>query len=194
MITTTLDRRSGEPIVTETRAPGPFGALPRAIRDRVLGYAQSKLWVPLYQSYTQGMQTGVSCWKCGRNLIGWAPALRRPAGWKAGQDDELVLVNGAPAVCLLPFNHYREGAYAYQRPDGVASWFSYLHCADCTIKSEDGPDLLACFLAGHDTTNTLKQLYAADAWAQWMWRWSNITLMGLHGRSKGPHDLMKEAK
>lgn len=188
-----LDRRSGEPIVTEDRAPGPFRALPRPYKDSALSFIANKTWQPLYQRYESGLMVGLHCWKCGRNLVGWAPALRRPDGWRQGDNDELIHVNGQPAVKLTCFNHYREGMFGYARPDGVRSEFSYLHCADCTIAESDGEALLTCFLAGHDNTRTTFHLYTDDFWAQWMWRWSAIELVGKNGPSKGPGDLMQDA-
>lgn len=188
-----LDRRSNEPIVTEDRAPGPFRALPRKHRDRAVSYEQSKAWLPIYQRYEQGLMVGLACWKCGRSIVGWAPALRRPASWKPGDPDELIHVNGSPAVKLTCHNHYREGVFRYRRPDGVFSEFSYLHCADCTITDADGDDLLTCFLTGHDHTRTTLGLYDDDVWAQWMWRWSAVELVGRQGASKGPGDLIQEA-
>lgn len=187
-----FDRRSNEPIVTEDRKPEPYRALPRAARQRVLEYAQTQRWHPEYQRYDNGLLVGLQCWKCARPLVGWAPALRRPAGWHPGDNDELILVNGQPAVRLTCFNHYREGFYRSRQPNGVNLDFSYLHCADCVITDADGPDLLACFLAGHDQTRTILRLYQDDFWAQWMWRYSAVELVGRVGESLGPHDLMRK--
>lgn len=196
-----LERRSGEPIVTEDRTPGPFRALPREYRDRILGnpqkqvvgYVDSQKWNPLYQTYEQGLLIGVRCWKCRRDLVSWMPALRKAPTKDNALNAEQIYINGQPAVKITPYNHYREGLYAYRRPDGIEATFSYLHCADCTIADADGPDLLACLLAGHDYTRTAFNLYDDHFWAQWMWRWSAIELVARSGASKGPEDLMKEA-
>lgn len=193
-----LDRRSGEPIVTEDRTPGPFRALPRDGRDRILGnpdkgilsYEASGRWKPNYQRYEGTFLAGVQCWKCGRDLIGPAPALRKSPDGQAYQ----VMINGQPGVMLMPYNHYREGLYHYRRADGLGADFSYLHCADCTIQNADGPDLLACYLAGHDISRAVFNLYDDDTWAQWMWRYSGIELDQKSGASKGPEDLMREAR
>ena len=185
-----LDRRSGEPIVTEDRKPEPWRALPRESRERILSYDTSGLWKPRYQRYEGNFLAGVQCWKCGRDLIGPAPALRKSPDGQAYQ----VMLNGQPAVMLLPYNHYREGLYHYRRADGLGADFSYLHCADCTIQNADGPDLLACYLAGHDISRAIFNLYDDDTWAQWMWRYSGIELDQKNGASKGPEDLMKEAR
>lgn len=187
-----LDRRTNEPIVTEDRALTPYRALPRAVRERVLGYEVSKTWLPRYQTYTNGVMTGLKCWKCQRDLAGWMPALQAVRG---GQPFEAaqIMVNGQPAVRFTPFNHYREGLFRYRRPDGLPGEFSFLHCADCDIRDEDGPDLLACFLAGHDYTRETLKLYTDDFWAQWMWRWSSIELDQRTGPSLSVEDLMKEA-
>jgi len=61
------------------------------------------------------------------------------------------------------------------------------------IRDEHGEDLLACFLAGHDHSRNSFQLYSDDFWAQWMWRFSGIELVGKDGDSKGPADFMREA-
>ena len=199
-IETVLDRKSGEPIVTEDRAATPFRALPRLYREKivgepgkgVVGFLESKAWLPIYQRYDNGIMTGLQCWKCQREIVGWMPALRRPATWKPGQQDELILVGGQPAVSLTCHTHYLEGSFGYRRADGVASSFSYLHCADCTITDADGENLLSCFLAGHDNTRNTLNLYTNDEWALWMWRWSNIELMRRLGPSQGPGDLMQK--
>lgn len=188
-----LDRRSNEPIVTEDRTPGPLRALPRPIKERAESYATTDKWHPHYQQIESGMLTALNCWKCLRPIVGWAPALRRPAGWRPGDVDELIQVNGQPAVKLTPFNHYREGLFHYRRPDGVLADFSYLHCADCHISDGDGEDLLTCMLVGHDDARNAHQLYTDNFWAQWMWRWSAIELVGRNGASKGPKDLIQAA-
>ncbi len=196
-----LDRLSGEPVVTEDRAPGPYRALPRDSKDRlignpekgIVGYQESRKWFPVYQVFNQGVLVSMSCWKCQREIVGWMPALRPVRGGNYNEAEQ-VLVGGQPAVRLTPHNHYREGLYLYQRPNGILGEFSYLHCADCTIGDADGPDLLACFLAGHDRTRETYQLYDDDTWAQWMWRWSGIELIGRRGPSIGIADIMAEAQ
>lgn len=196
-----LDRRSNEPIITEDRALSPYRALPRASRDRLLGnpakdligYETSGVWLPKYQQYDNGMMVGLKCWKCRRELAGWMPALRRIPNMKPDDPAELVNINGKPAVRFTPYNHYREGQYRYRRPDGIFGTFSYLHCADCFITDADGEALLDCFLAGHDYTRETLRLFTDDYWAQWMWRWSAIALIGRDGASLGPGDLIKEA-
>ena len=198
-----FSHKTNELIVTETRAPADWRALPRIVQERILSLEQSKKFLVRYQDFAGQYVAGVRCWKCGTPIIGWAPALRKPEGSsRKKQDGELtkVRVNGEDMVlgALLPLNHYREGLYTYRTAKGSLAQFSFLHCADCHVATEHGEDLLACHLGGIDVSREFFKPFVSlssdDAWAQFMFRWSGIELVGLHGPSLGPKELMEQAK
>jgi hypothetical protein len=201
MISTELHRQTNEPVVTETRVSAPWRALPRPVRDRVVSLDTAKTFLVRYQDFVGRNVSAVRCWKCGTPIIAYAPVLRRIDGGRA-QEVELtkVMVGGQELLlgALLPMNHYREGLFTFRAMNGALAAFSYLHCADCHIANEHGEDLLACHLGGldrlRDTMKDAVVMSTDDAWAQFMYRWSGIELVGLSGPSKSPSDLMNEMK
>lgn len=204
-----FDRRTNELIVTEDRDPAPFRALPRQVRDRILGNEKagivgletSKAFLVRYQEFTDKYVTAVRCWKCGRLICAYQPALRKVEGKDKTKGEVTVMtsINGQSMVigALLPFHHYREGLFSYRTQQGRLANFSYLHCADCHIGDEHGEDLLACLLgqidARRDYTKTYMEFESDDSWAQTMFRWSGIELVGKYGASLGPKELMEDA-
>lgn len=206
---TVLDRRSNAPIITETRAPQPFRALPRPVRDHIIGHPEkgivgldtSKAFLVRYQEFAGPYVSRIRCWKCGTAIVSWAPALRLPDGSTNPNDAETtkVTVSGKEMILgsLLPLNHYREGLFAYRATNGSLNAFSYLHCADCSIVSGDGDSLFACLLGGfdlhRDAFQHLMALPSDDAWAQSMYRWNGIELIGTQGPSLSPKDMMDAA-
>jgi len=206
MISTELNRQTNEPIVTETRLPKPFRAIPRPIMDRIvgnqengiIGLDESKKFLVRYQDFVGQYVSAVRCWKCGTPIVSYQPALRKVEGTKNEGALTTVTVNGQPMIlgAMLPFNHCREGLFIYRTAQGVLARFSFLHCADCTITDAHGEDLLACLLGQMDyRRDHLKSVLALstdDAWAQFMYRWSGIELVGRDGPSRSPHDMMKQ--
>lgn len=198
MISTELNRQTNERIVTETRQPAPFRALPRPISERIAELDASKTFLVRYQDFVGPYVSAVRCWKCRTAIVSYQPALRKVEGSRQN-DGELtkVIVNGEPMIlgAMLPFNHYREGLFSYRTQQGVLARFSFLHCADCTIGEANGEDLLACLLGQMDhRRDHLKSVLTVstdDAWAQLMFRWSGIELVGLDGPSLSPADLMQ---
>lgn len=201
-----ISRKTNDFIVTETRTAAPWRALPRAVKDRVVGLEASRVFLVRYLDHQGPMIVAVRCWKCGTPIQTYQPVLRPIAGAKQGQNSgelTLVRVNGREMVVgtLLPFNHYREGLFAYrmQMPGrrrylSELAHFSFLHCADCHIGSEHGEELLACMLGQKDARRDLIKPYVEvasdDEWAQWMYHWSGIELVGITGPSIGPKDLL----
>ena len=198
MISTKLNRQTNEPIVTETRQPKPFRSLPRPVSDRIASLDASKQFLVRYQDFVGQYVSAVRCWKCGTAVCTYQPALRKVEGSRQ-HDGELtkVMVNGEPMIlgAMLPFNHYREGLFTYRTPHGVLARFSFLHCADCHIAEAHGEDLLACLLGQFDHRRDHMKPYmpvlSDDAWAQYLFRWSGIELVGLDGPSLSPADLMQ---
>lgn len=204
-----LNRQTNEPVVTETRAPAKWRALPRAVRDRIVGNPDkgivgletSKKFLVKYQDFAEKYVSGVRCWKCGTLIVSWAPTLRLPDGARTDAEAQLTtrMVNGQAMILasLLPLNHYREGLCAYRNAEGRMGAFSYLHCADCSLASSDGDDLLACHLAGFDAQReffkTFSPVISDDDHAQNMFRWSGVEIVGLDGPSLGPKELMEQA-
>lgn len=201
MISTELNHQTNEVIVTETRAAAPFRALPRTVSERIASLDQSKKFLVRYQDFVGQYVSTVRCWMCGTPIVSYQPALRKVEGGRQN-DGELtkVMVNGSSMIlgAMLPFHHYREGLFTYRTAQGVPAKFSFLHCADCQITTEHGEDLLACLLGQFDHRRDYLKPYLAvssdDAWAQSMFRWSGIELVGTVGPSKSPADLMNEKK
>lgn len=203
-----LDRRTNLPIVTETRQATPFRALPRAIMDRIvgneakgiIGLETSKKFLVRYQELIGQYVSAVRCWKCGVPIVAYQPALRPIEGHPNAGELTTVTLNGKEMVvgAILPFSHYREGLFEYRIPGRnikpVPS-FSYLHCADCQIKDEDGEDLLACLLGQFDHRRDHMKAHLSvlsdDEWAQYMFGWSGIELVGKVGPSISPSDMMR---
>ena len=197
-----LSRKTNELIVTETRAPKPFRAVPRQVGLRIASLEQSKKFLVRYQDVVNLTVTATRCWKCGVPIVAYQPALRKVEGSRNKQDAELTIVklNGQDVVlgAMLPYNHYREGLFTYYlTKERRLARFSFLHCADCHIAAEHGEDLLACLLGTPDWKRDLMKPFLAvssdDEWAQSMFRWSGIELVGLDGPSVGPKELMEQS-
>lgn len=194
-----FDRRTNELIVTEDRQPKPFRALPRQVSLHITALDVSKTFLVRYQDFMDQYVSAVRCWKCGRAICAYQPALRKVEGKEAttGAVTVMTMLNGKELVvgAMLPFTHYREGLFEYRTRQGRQAQFSYLHCADCHIASAHGEDLLACLLGQLDyRRDYLKQFMALDSddtWAQTMYRWSGIELIGTSGPSLSPSDLMQ---
>lgn len=208
MISAERNRQTNLPTVTETRAPGAWRALPRRIRERIVGNPEKALvgletsnrFLVRYQDFVGLAVTRVRCWKCGTIIVGIAPALQLPPGAKRDANAQFikVTIDGQELLLgmLLARNHYREGLCTYRTADGRLAQFSYLHCADCTLTDADGEDLLACHVGGLDhLRDTIKSAKADndDAWAQYMYHWSGVEVVGLAGPSHGVKELMDEA-
>jgi len=199
MISTELNRQTNELIVTETRAPKPFRALPRQVSLHITALDESKKFLVRYQDFVGQYVSAVRCWKCGTAIVTYQPALRRVEGSRSEGELTKVVVNGEPMIlgAMLPFNHYREGLFSYRTPQGVLARFSFLHCADCSITDEHGEDLLACLLGQmdhrRDHLKSVLTVSSDDAWAQSMYRWSGIELVGLDGPSLSPKELMEQS-
>lgn len=202
MRTTTVDRRSGEFVITETRTQRPWRALPQGtslnVQAKVQELEESKVWLVKYQEFVDRLMTGVRCWKCGTHIVTWQPVLVRPAGSPPeASPQQLVDRHGRPCVTMA-FNHlYREGEYVYRLPGrDLMAKFTYLHCADCRIVEGDGFELYAILLAGLDhnreASDPGKRRISDDAWAQFMSRYAGVELVGLSGASKGPEQIIKE--
>ena len=200
-----LDRRTNEPIVTESRQPMPFRALPRPILDHIVGnetkgivgLETSKKFLVRYQDFVGQYVSAVRCWKCGVSIVAYQPALRPVEGSPDAGELTTVNLNGKEMVlgAMLPFQHYREGEFAYRDHRLRLAKFTYLHCADCQIEDAHGENLLACLLGQFDHRRDHLKPYMAvmsdDEWAQSMFRWSGIELVGKAGQSLSPADLMK---
>lgn len=198
----TLNRKTNQIIVTETRQPKPFRALPRQVSDQIAALEVSKKFLVRYQDLINLSVTATRCWKCGVVICAYQPALRKVEGASGSNNAELVkaTINGQETVlsAMLPYQHYREGLFAYHIPRRQiipVPTFSYLHCADCQIKDEDGESLLACLLGCPDWKRDLLKAsvlpQSDDEWAQRMYYWSGIELVGRAGPSVSPADLMK---
>lgn len=195
-----ISRRTNQFIVEETRAPGPFRALPRDVKDLILGNSKTGVtattMIVRYQEFQGQAMTAVRCWKCGRVVMGYQPLFRRNEG-KGGKDQAtvaIVTLNGKDMVqCgLLPYSHFREGVFKARATNGRFTSFSYIHCADCQIKDEHGADLLACNLGGLDISRERmrNETYNDDPWAQTMYGWSGVELIGKDGPSLSPQEMM----
>ena len=197
-----ISRKTNMFIVKETRERTPFRALPREFKDRILGNASTGVTatklIVRYQEFQNQAITAVRCWKCGRPVMGYQPLYRGATGKDSAGRASVTIVNlnGKEMVLgsLLPYAHYREGVFNARTANGRFHPFSYIHCADCHFKDEDGSDLLACHLGGHDIgREKARQLsYDDDAWAQSMYTWSGAEPIGIVGPSLSPEDLMKK--
>jgi len=194
-----ISNETGVVIVQETRARLPFRSLPREFSDRILGNKKEGI-LPMkldvqYQEFRGQSIVSVRCWKCPRIVIGYQPVYSRSRdGNKNMADATTVNINGKNMVVgsLLPYSHYREGIFNSKLKDGRMQSFSYIHCADCGFKDEDGPDILACHLGGLDVANETMRNESTDddAWAQSMFRWSGVELIGKAGASLSPADMI----
>ena len=140
------------PTVEETRNPARWRSMPRYYSKKADELKDPETIWKIDYLLSDGVNvTGVQCWKCGRDLMGWKPALRTVSHDKKRNisQGKIITVAGQPAVTLGVFNCYREGTFQFRR-NGVPGHFTFLHCSDCHIKDEDGERLMAIFLAGKD--------------------------------------------
>lgn len=162
-----------EPLVIESRsAARPWFALPDAL-GKIAAEREALptwTWNPRYQVFQDRMLIMVKCWKCGVAIQTWHPLLDRVTGMP-------LLVQGQPAVALKPLPHYRQGEFGCYLQSGTLMKFEFLHCADCSIASADGRDLLITHLAGLDHGLTHHRALTGggpskDEWAQHLHRFS----------------------
>ena len=170
------------PMVKEQRSPskGRWRPLPRAHSERAKDLQSAQKWYVDYQHFQDGSRVGLKCWKCGRDIMGWKEVLvtaKTQANRKPGEPIQAVplKIGEKIAVQLGVYNHYREGIFGFYR-DGIFGQFTYLHCAECVIKDEDGENLLAIFLAGRDDEREETRRYVEppatdDQWASYMFRY-----------------------
>lgn len=175
----------------------PWRALPKAFGDHA-AELDKKLadgkpsFRPQYQTFDGLIRTAVGCWKCGRAIQGWQRAMdpRTKAPIMIRANKEML-----PAVCWLPYNHYRQGVVGIRRADGLFEQLEYMHCADCAIKSADLLDLVTCNLSGQDHE---REVFAKvsrrtnptdDEWATRLEKYSGAELLELVGPSHAPWEL-----
>lgn len=202
-----IDRHplSGLPIIKEERRPGRWRALPKDIGARAhqLQGQTTGSWWPGYQDIDSLGIAMVGCMKCRTPIQGFQPKLYRP---EASKPDSQAVYRYRPLpqgkqgveVALLPYTHFRMGMYEYRwANDRLPSRFEFIHCADCHIKDEDGPNLLVCCLAGLDDTRewSAKLNGRRDPTdhehATHMWRFSQpVEFIGVAGSSLSIKDLM----
>lgn len=200
MLKAELHETTGLPMVTEDRKAERWRSLPRSISERLkaMKVDSSARWTPDYQLYDGLMRTGLLCWKCARPLMGWMPALtwdiQKGMQRREGERPEMtktvtarpLMIGGKPAVHLAHYEYAREGIYRYRRFDHAGT-FTFLICAECRVKDEDGEKLLAIFLAGQDDEReVMRQVHQYpqkhdDAWASFMtlWRPELTDLIGI---------------
>lgn len=194
----TLNRKTNQVIVTETRLPRPFRAVPRPVGLRIEALDVSKKFLVRYQELMGKYVSAVRCWKCGVPIVAYQPVLRPVEGQPNAGEITTLNINGREMVvgAMLPFSHYREGEFAYRDQHRRLAKFSYLHCADCHIEDAHGEDLLACLLGQFDHRRDHMKAHLSvlsdDEWAQYMFGWSGIELVGKVGPSISPADMMRK--
>lgn len=176
------------PVIIEDRSLSvKRRSLPREWSEKATLLTKEGVWTVDYQHFSDnGMQNGLSCWKCSRQIMGFFPALTIVDTGKKDEKRKIavpVVINGVPATTFAPYNFYREGIFEFIR-FGVKQSFSYLHCADCIITDADGENLLAIFLSGKDDAREMARRITPftqeddNAWASYMYLYNpaNIEL------------------
>ena len=153
-----LHSQTGLPIIEESRPLGLHVALPRSLHETVKTLTD---WTVRYAAPMPNGDLMIRCWKCGRDLPGGFPV--------PGQS-----VNGQGVVAMGMMNHYRETRIATYLPRiGREAIYTVLHCADCIIAEEHGPQTVAIHVAGHDEQQFLKPILSRHEWATSVWQWGD---------------------